>query len=477
MCRQHIPHTSHLTSPGQCFLRLQVPPFPTKAGARYALKRIFAAHQPGPLITMQDGTQQYGGVRCLTLCSKPPPANASSDDDDRNAVNTPSCRPATMGFAGPLILLSGGADGAVRRWLLQPPAHASTAEGLPVRGASLVCATCRGSGGCKCPEEQMVRVREPSLLVDGEVYPVIKGLDWHHSQRESSFVVGTSGCDLWAVTAPGPGGQRTVLDGHSAAVHMVAPHPVDADQFVTADESGTVLRYNVSSRLLEARTILGFKCYAIAVSSAHPHYTAQVLVMCCQHGCGCIGGNLQHQDKCCASCGPCAISSVLARLFACFVTRNAGLLSCSLHCSMLHTSSLPRQERAADEQYEHEQMLDSWRASSPRFSKCYHIAVSGKRGQVMILKWDNLQPLVRIPAKGSHEGVCDLRFTPAGAPVPMLAAASHDQHIYVYNVKKGYQCALQSAARWCTSAMASAVRSSAVYGTCANELTRSASID
>lgn len=86
-------------------------------------------------------------------------------------------------------------------------------------------------------------------------------------------------------------------------------------------------------------------------------------------------------------------------------------------------------------------MLDSWRSSSPRFGHCYHIAVSGKRGQIMILKWDNLQPIARIPAKGPHEGVCDLRFTPASAPVPMLAAASHDQHIYVYNIKKGYQCA------------------------------------
>lgn len=58
----------------------------------------------------------------------------------------------------------------------------------------------------------------------------------------------------------------------------------------------------------------------------------------------------------------------------------------------------------------------------------------------MILKWDDLEPLASIPAKGVREGICDLKFTPMGAPMPLLAAASHDQRIYIYNVAKGYQC-------------------------------------
>ena len=253
---------------------VQVPPFPTKAGARYVLKRIFAAHEPGPLITMQDGTQQYGGVHCLTLCTGPQnstaPVDGGDDSDTENVATTASRHRTGMVSAERLVLLSGGADGAVRQWVLQPPARAASAESLPVRGATLACATCSSpNGACACADEALVRVREPALLTGGEAFPVIKGLDWHHSQPEHSFVVGTSGCDLWAVSGAGPGKQRTVLDGHSASVHMVAPHPTDANLFVTADESGTVLRYNVRSRLLEARTVLGFKCYAIAVSSAH----------------------------------------------------------------------------------------------------------------------------------------------------------------------------------------------------------------
>lgn len=57
----------------------------------------------------------------------------------------------------------------------------------------------------------------------------------------------------------------------------------------------------------------------------------------------------------------------------------------------------------------------------------------------MILKWEDFEPLASIPGKGVREGVCDLKFTPAGAATPLLAAASHDQHIYIYNVARGYQ--------------------------------------
>lgn len=59
----------------------------------------------------------------------------------------------------------------------------------------------------------------------------------------------------------------------------------------------------------------------------------------------------------------------------------------------------------------------------------------------MIMKWDDFEPLASIPAKGACEGICELKFTPEGAAKPMLAAASHDQHIYIYSVSRGYQCA------------------------------------
>lgn len=127
-------------------LGMWVPPFPTKAGSRYALKKIYKAHEPGPLITMVDGSQQYGGVRCLTVCKKP-------EEEDE-----------------PQILLSGGADGAIRRWQLRAPTS-NTKVGLPQRGAVLA-----GASG------EAVRIREPSLPDQGEVHPMVKGMDWHHAQ-------------------------------------------------------------------------------------------------------------------------------------------------------------------------------------------------------------------------------------------------------------------------------------------------------
>lgn len=68
-----------------------VPPFPTRAGSRYALKRVYKAHALGPYMTMNDGSQQYGGICNLRLCR-------TKDKQD--------------------ILVSGGADGAIRVRLL-----------------------------------------------------------------------------------------------------------------------------------------------------------------------------------------------------------------------------------------------------------------------------------------------------------------------------------------------------------------------
>lgn len=69
-------------------LGMWIPPFPTRAGSKYALVRVYRAHEPGPLATMNDGSQQYGGVCCLQLCKKP------------------GCRD--------VVLASGGADGSLR---------------------------------------------------------------------------------------------------------------------------------------------------------------------------------------------------------------------------------------------------------------------------------------------------------------------------------------------------------------------------
>lgn len=153
-------------------LGMWIPPFPTKAGSRYSLQKVYRGHDPGPLITMVDGSQQYGGVRCLTVCKKA---------EDGPGGTSRAMNPGMHGQARQQMLLSGGADGAVRRWALHPPGTITKA-GLPSRGAVLVCAACDNTGGCSCHGEVIVHIREPSLPDQGEVNPMIKGLDWHHSQ-------------------------------------------------------------------------------------------------------------------------------------------------------------------------------------------------------------------------------------------------------------------------------------------------------
>lgn len=117
---------------------------------------------------------------------------------------------------------------------------------------------------CTCDNSNIIHIQEPSLPGHADVFPQIRGLDWHVSKDDHEFVAGTSGCDIWVVR--GCDTQFSVLDGHSDGVHMVAPHPKDTDLFVSADESGNVLRYNSRTRTLECRTLMDFKCYAIAVS-------------------------------------------------------------------------------------------------------------------------------------------------------------------------------------------------------------------
>jgi len=103
----------------------------------------------------------------------------------------------------------------------------------------------------------------PSLPDAANHFPMIRGLDSHES-RADSFVAGTDGCDIWEVD----GTSRTVVDGHTADVHMVAPHPVLADEFVTTDESGTVFIWDAKAHMLKTSCLVGFKCHSVDVSSA-----------------------------------------------------------------------------------------------------------------------------------------------------------------------------------------------------------------
>ena len=126
----------------------------------------------------------------------------------------------------------------VQRWFLNPPVQSKKGGSKPVRGTTLSCAEC-GHVACSCERSEIIHIQEPSLPGHQDVFPQIKGLDWHVSKEIHEFVAGTSGCDIWV--AQGPDTQYSVLDGHSAGVFMVAPHPKNPALFVTADESGLSL--------------------------------------------------------------------------------------------------------------------------------------------------------------------------------------------------------------------------------------------
>jgi hypothetical protein len=158
----------------------------------------------------------------------------------------------------------------LQRWQLNAPGMAASTSRLPSRGTRLICAECQGEPVCTCSVERAIRISEPTLPGHPDAHPMIKGMDWHHTQQHDELLIGTSGCDIWAITGQGTEQQRAILDGHSAGVTMVAVHPGQSHKFVSADDTGSVLRYNAESRLLECRTVLAFKCQSIAVSSASP---------------------------------------------------------------------------------------------------------------------------------------------------------------------------------------------------------------
>lgn len=101
----YVPALHYMAAPGDsCIVTgftsgsigLWVPPYPTRAGSVYTLMRTFAAHGPGPLRTLNDGSQQYGGVRVVRLRADP-------------AGKEPCGR----------VLLTGGSDGCVVSWQLK----------------------------------------------------------------------------------------------------------------------------------------------------------------------------------------------------------------------------------------------------------------------------------------------------------------------------------------------------------------------
>lgn len=241
LCAIYVPAMHDMKGPADsCILSgfasgsigLWVPPYPTRKGATYLLTRMFAAHAPGPLMTLNDGSQVTGGLRTLVLRS------------DYKHV------------------LSGGADGFVIQWELQPPEGTKT-DGTVKRGVRLVR---------MAPDEEKFGPNK-FVLCDQESYtpdtqlPMICGLDCHPA-KQVEFVAGTDGCDVWEVDSS----PRIVVEGHEDDVTECATHPERPELFATACHNSQVRIFDTRIRDVVRSASMGFPAAALAFSQEE--YTA-----------------------------------------------------------------------------------------------------------------------------------------------------------------------------------------------------------
>lgn len=152
------------------------------------LSRLTPAHNPGPMRRRKDGTESYGGIRCLTL------------RQDRTT------------------LLSGGSDGYVITW------DVSKGDlGAPLQRIPLV---------------------KPEEMGDLKV-PSIRGLDCQPSSEV--FVAGTSSCDLWEVDCKS-GATGILVHGHESNLYGLTVNPAFPHIFATAGESQMVVVWSSATR-------------------------------------------------------------------------------------------------------------------------------------------------------------------------------------------------------------------------------------
>ncbi|GIL75046.1 hypothetical protein Vretifemale_4865, partial [Volvox reticuliferus] len=68
----------------------------------------------------------------------------------------------------------------------------------------------------------------------------------------------------------------------------------------------------------------------------------------------------------------------------------------------------------------------------------YHLAVSGRAGELTVMRSDTLQPLVHRQDVPTKQAIPEMKYSPMGGP-RLLAAACSDANIYIYRADKNYQ--------------------------------------
>ncbi|CAD7702032.1 unnamed protein product [Ostreobium quekettii] len=205
---------------------LWVPPYPTRPRSTYQLRKVFTAHDPGPLIVLNDGTQVHGGVRVIKLRA-----------DNRT-------------------VLTGGADGCICSWSLEK-VDEKTSDGAPKRGVKLKPMFSND----EMTGPHRFRLIQATAPLEKESVPMIRGLD-SHPLKPVEFVAGTDGCDIWEVDRD----PRVMIEGHQGDVYCCAAHPADASVFATASEAHRVMLWDAGRREMLRSASMGFVCRSIAFS-------------------------------------------------------------------------------------------------------------------------------------------------------------------------------------------------------------------
>ncbi|KAJ9507961.1 hypothetical protein QJQ45_021288 [Haematococcus lacustris] len=258
---------------------LWIPPYPTRAGSVYALARKYDAHGQGALRTMNDGTQQYGGVRVIRLRACPSGKRscgtqlltAGSDGcvvqwqlepvtgTRKTSLSQPrACSHLLALLRCRLLGLSAAAARVIKlvptahalylslylllvTWLLlvnvSPEAHSVVAlamlqDGTPLRGVSLRCLAL-SSQETNGPNRFLLQ--GPLAPCQTSQPPAIMALDCHPA-KPAEFIAGTDGNDIWEVDSD----PRVLVEGHEQDIYHVEPHPSNPNVFVTGCGSGQV---------------------------------------------------------------------------------------------------------------------------------------------------------------------------------------------------------------------------------------------
>ena len=285
------------------------------SSARLLLRRI-AAHVPGPVYPLPDGSLSPAGVRALVLCSDGVTVlsggadgtvrrwavkQTAPDEDWIAEVGVGEERPSPLNYAGE-VAASARWDGRLRLRLVPVDFDPSTSSSsIPSSSDQVEWSLCalrsplRGTAlgvrglGVRCGDGTVVlgtdtcdlwMVRHPSLATDGVVTGAEEGAGAGAGEEEDASRGEAASGEQPPPTTPTPTrlppppppapAPEQIVGGHLADVRGVAAHPTKP-LFVTAAETPRVCVWNAETRVPVAATSVGFTTRSTAFSACGSH--------------------------------------------------------------------------------------------------------------------------------------------------------------------------------------------------------------